>query len=55
VKDTSLAAAGSEGSVTYSFGGIVIHMKFCDSYSLGGNYAAIELLKNVGILNLSQR
>ncbi|SSC08269.1 DUF7689 domain-containing protein [bacterium endosymbiont of Bathymodiolus sp. 5 South] len=43
VKDTSLAAAGSEGSVTYSFGGIVIHMKFCDSYSLGGNYAAIEL------------
>jgi hypothetical protein len=31
-----------EGSVTYSFGGTVIGMKFCDSYTLSGNYATIE-------------
>ncbi|CAC9442481.1 hypothetical protein, partial [uncultured Gammaproteobacteria bacterium] len=38
MKDTSGATTGSEGSVTYSFGGTVIGMKFCDSYTLSGNY-----------------
>jgi hypothetical protein len=42
VKDTSGATTGSEGSVTYSFGGTAIGMKFCDSYTLSGNYATIE-------------
>lgn len=47
VEDTTGAAAGSEGSVTYAFGANIMHIKFCDSYSLNGNYASIDF-QNTG-------
>lgn len=44
LRDTSGAAAGSEGSVIYSFGSNVVEMKFCDSYGVRGNYASINFV-----------
>jgi len=42
LKDTTGAASGSEGSVTYRFGDSVFKLSFCDSYGLNGNYVTLD-------------